>query len=65
VFTSFVAAGSFDRLVLYVAPLLLGDRGLALLAGGPPTLDDAERLVLHRVEHVGDDAVLHLGRREG
>jgi len=65
VFTSFVAAGCFDRIALYVAPLLLGDRGLALLADGPSTLNEAERFVLHRVEHVGDDAVLHLGRREG
>lgn len=64
VFTSFVAAGCFDRLVLYVAPLLLGDDGLPLRRGGPVTLDDAERFSLHRVEHIGDDAVLHLGRRE-
>jgi diaminohydroxyphosphoribosylaminopyrimidine deaminase/5-amino-6-(5-phosphoribosylamino)uracil reductase len=65
VFTSFVAAGCFDRLLAYVAPLLLGDRGLPLLAGGPATLDAAERFVLERVEQVGDDALLHLGRQEG
>ena len=64
VFTSFVAAGCFDRLVLYMAPLLLGDGGLPLLSAGPATLDDAERFGLRRVEHIGDDAVLHLGRRE-
>lgn len=64
VFTSFVAAGCYDRLLLYVAPLLLGDRGLPLLGDGPATLADAERFALHLVEHVGDDAVLHLGRRE-
>lgn len=64
VFTSFVAGGCFDRLVLYVAPLLLGDGGLPLFGDGPATLEDAERFALERVEHIGDDAVLHLVRRE-
>ncbi|HSJ44668.1 MAG TPA: bifunctional diaminohydroxyphosphoribosylaminopyrimidine deaminase/5-amino-6-(5-phosphoribosylamino)uracil reductase RibD [Euzebyales bacterium] len=64
VFTSFVRTGCFDRLVLYMAPLLLGDGGVPLLSGGPATLADAERFGLRRVEQVGDDVVLHLDRRE-
>ncbi len=62
--TSFIDSGCFDRLVLYVAPLLLGDGGLPLVAGGPQSLAAAERFVLEQVEQVGDDAVLHLARRE-
>jgi diaminohydroxyphosphoribosylaminopyrimidine deaminase/5-amino-6-(5-phosphoribosylamino)uracil reductase len=64
VLTSFVAAGCFDRLVIYTAPLLLGDAALPLVTDGPVSLGDAERYVLHDVERVGGDAVLTLGRRE-
>lgn len=64
VVSSFVDAGLFDRLLVYVAPLLLGDAGTPLLGGGPATLDDAERFVLERVEHIGDDAVLQLTRSQ-
>jgi diaminohydroxyphosphoribosylaminopyrimidine deaminase/5-amino-6-(5-phosphoribosylamino)uracil reductase len=62
--SAFVESDLFDRLVLYVAPLLLGDRGLPLVTGGPATLADAERFVLERLEHVGRDAVLQLTRRQ-
>lgn len=64
VVSSFVDAGLFDRLLVYVAPLLLGDAGTPLLRGGPATLADAERFVLERVEHIGDDAVLQLTRSQ-
>lgn len=64
VFSAFLDSDLFDRMVLYVAPLFLGDGGLPLLTGGPATLDGAERLVLERLEHVGDDAVLRLTRRQ-
>jgi diaminohydroxyphosphoribosylaminopyrimidine deaminase/5-amino-6-(5-phosphoribosylamino)uracil reductase len=64
VLTSFVDAGCFDRLVIYAAPLLLGDAALPLVTDGPASLEDAERFVLHDVERVGGDAVLTLGRRE-
>ncbi|MBW3604983.1 MAG: bifunctional diaminohydroxyphosphoribosylaminopyrimidine deaminase/5-amino-6-(5-phosphoribosylamino)uracil reductase RibD [Actinobacteria bacterium] len=64
VLSSFVDAGLFDRLLVYVAPLLLGDVGTPLLGGGPATLADAERFVLERVEHIGDDAVLQLTRSQ-
>lgn len=62
--TSFLASGCVDTLVLYVAPLLLGDKGLPFVVAGPATLDDADRFTLDRVERVGDDAVLHLVTRE-
>lgn len=62
--SAFVDAGLFDRLIVYVAPLLLGDGGLPLRRGGPATLADAERFVLDEVAHVGDDAVLQLRRKE-
>ncbi|CAN5868103.1 bifunctional diaminohydroxyphosphoribosylaminopyrimidine deaminase/5-amino-6-(5-phosphoribosylamino)uracil reductase RibD [soil metagenome] len=62
IMSAFVDAGVFDRLVIYVAPLLLGDGGLPLLRGGPATLGDAERFVLDQIDHVGDDAVLQLTR---
>ncbi|HEX6256858.1 MAG TPA: bifunctional diaminohydroxyphosphoribosylaminopyrimidine deaminase/5-amino-6-(5-phosphoribosylamino)uracil reductase RibD [Euzebyales bacterium] len=64
VLTSFVVAGCFDRLIIYTAPLLLGDAALPLVTDGPASLEDAERYVLHDVERVGGDAVLTLGRRE-
>ncbi len=64
VLTSFVESGCCDRLVLYVAPLLLGDHGLPLVTGGPPSLAAADRFLLERVEHVGDDAVLQLTMRQ-
>jgi diaminohydroxyphosphoribosylaminopyrimidine deaminase/5-amino-6-(5-phosphoribosylamino)uracil reductase len=63
VLTSFIERGCFERLVLHVAPLLLGERGRPLVGAGPATLDDAERFRLVSVERIGDDAVLELARR--
>ncbi len=51
-----VEAGLVDELVLYIAPILLGDdaRGLARLAAARP-LTDAARLVFKEVSMIGSD----------
>lgn len=59
---AFVAAGLADRLVVYVAPVLLGTGGLPALRLDVPTLADAPRWRLDGVEQVGADAVLTLGK---
>lgn len=56
--SAFLAAGLVDRLVLHVAPLLLGPAGLPMTAVGPATLGDAGRWRLAATEQVGDDVVL-------
>ena len=63
VLSSFVADGCYDRLVVHVAPLLLGAQGRPAIFAGPTTLADAARLDLDHVEQIGDDAVLQLTRR--
>lgn len=57
--SSFVAAGLADRLLVHLAPLLLGPKGLAALDIAIPTLEAAPRWRLDRVQQVGQDAVLH------
>ena len=53
---AFVAEGRADRLVTYVAPVVLGERGRAVLAHpGPDTLADARRWRIVDVRGVGDD----------
>jgi diaminohydroxyphosphoribosylaminopyrimidine deaminase/5-amino-6-(5-phosphoribosylamino)uracil reductase len=53
-----VEAGLADRLVIFRAPLLLGDGALPALAGLPSRrLADAVRLVPRRRRAVGDDAL--------
>ena len=52
---AFVAAGLVDRVVAYVAPLLLGDGPSSLGSAGIRTLTDALRLQTEDVDRLGDD----------
>lgn len=56
--SAFLAAGLVDRLVVHVAPLLLGPHAAPLAEIGPATLADADRWHLAGTEPVGDDVVL-------
>lgn len=58
---AFLRAGLVDRLVVHVAPTLLGEAGRPMLvADGITTLTEAPRFRLDTVEQVGDDALLSL-----
>ncbi len=53
---AFVTEGRADRLVTYVAPVILGERGRAVLAhAGPDTLADARRWRVLDVTPIGPD----------
>ncbi|MEX0665217.1 MAG: bifunctional diaminohydroxyphosphoribosylaminopyrimidine deaminase/5-amino-6-(5-phosphoribosylamino)uracil reductase RibD [Acidimicrobiia bacterium] len=57
------ARGLVDRLVAYVAPFLLGTKGLpAFEWDGPGTLDGASPLSLHSVTRIEDDVKLDYRR---
>jgi diaminohydroxyphosphoribosylaminopyrimidine deaminase / 5-amino-6-(5-phosphoribosylamino)uracil reductase len=61
VVAAFLRAGLADKVVVHVAPLLLGAQGRPLLDGEwAQTLAEAPRLQLHSVEQVGGDAALTL-----
>ncbi|MDQ3502387.1 MAG: bifunctional diaminohydroxyphosphoribosylaminopyrimidine deaminase/5-amino-6-(5-phosphoribosylamino)uracil reductase RibD [Actinomycetota bacterium] len=60
---AFVAAGLVDRVVGYVAPVLLGDGPCALAAAGVGTISAAHRLRLDEVTRLGDDVRLTLRPR--
>jgi diaminohydroxyphosphoribosylaminopyrimidine deaminase/5-amino-6-(5-phosphoribosylamino)uracil reductase len=56
---SFLAAGLVDRVVIYLAPTLIGGGGLAALEGvGAPTMDDVIRLRFDEVVRIGPDVRL-------
>jgi diaminohydroxyphosphoribosylaminopyrimidine deaminase/5-amino-6-(5-phosphoribosylamino)uracil reductase len=56
---SFLAERLVDRVIAYVAPLMIGGGGLPALAGlGAPTLDAALRLRLDDVTRIGPDVRL-------
>lgn len=56
---SFVSAGLVDRVVAYVAPILIGGSGLpALGAAGGQSLDTALRLRFEEVARIGPDLKL-------
>ncbi len=58
---AFLAAGLVDKLVLHLAPLLLGATGMPVLAGElAGTLTQAPRLHLDRVTQLGPDVELVL-----
>jgi diaminohydroxyphosphoribosylaminopyrimidine deaminase/5-amino-6-(5-phosphoribosylamino)uracil reductase len=60
---SLVGAGLVDRVVAYVAPMLLGQRGRAVVAwDGPPTLADADHFELESVGRCGEDVRLDYAR---
>ncbi len=62
---AFAAAGLIDKLVVHVAPLLLGAGGLPALVGDRiRTLAEAPRLCLGAVEQVGADAILTFHSQE-
>ena len=56
---SFLVADLIDRVIGYVAPVLIGGGGLPALAGpGAPTIDSALRLHLDQTELIGGDVRL-------
>jgi diaminohydroxyphosphoribosylaminopyrimidine deaminase / 5-amino-6-(5-phosphoribosylamino)uracil reductase len=56
---AFLRDGFVDRLVLHVAPVVLGEQGVAAVAGPwPATLDVAPRWRLETVAQLGDDVAL-------
>lgn len=59
---SFLEAGVVQRLYLLVAPVLLGEEGVAGFPGAAPGSDPGWRLVA--CERLGDDALLRLEREE-
>lgn len=52
---SFVAAGLVDRLVLYLAPKIIGGDAPGLFSSGVKTLTDAWQMQIENVARVGDD----------
>ena len=60
---AFVAAGLVDRVVGYLAPVLLGSGPAALGEAGVGTIDAARRFRLDEVTRIGDDVRLTLRPR--
>jgi len=52
---AFLAAGLVDRVVAYVAPLLIGDGPAAVAGAGVTTISGAHRLAVDSVTQVGPD----------
>ena len=55
---SFLAAGLIDRVVAYVAPVLIGGGRPALAGPGAPNIADAKRFQLEDVVRIGPDVRL-------
>lgn len=62
---AFVEADLIDEVTWFAAPLLLGEHGLAVVAGGPDTLTSAHRWDILRVSEVGQDVRIDMSRRRG
>ena len=61
VLAAFLAASLVDRLLVHVAPVLLGEGGVPVLRGdGIGTLADAPRFAVEDVDRAGDDVLLAL-----
>lgn len=63
--SAFLAAGLVDELLVYVAPVLLGGARLALGDIGVASIDQARRLHVASVEHLGDDLLIVARPAEG
>jgi diaminohydroxyphosphoribosylaminopyrimidine deaminase/5-amino-6-(5-phosphoribosylamino)uracil reductase len=62
---AFLAAGLADELLVYIAPILLGGRRLAIGDIGVPTLPDARRLAVSSLQPLGDDFLVVASPVEG
>ncbi|WP_227496985.1 bifunctional diaminohydroxyphosphoribosylaminopyrimidine deaminase/5-amino-6-(5-phosphoribosylamino)uracil reductase RibD [Planctomonas psychrotolerans] len=62
--SAFLAAGLWDEILTYTAPVLIGGPRLAVTDIGVGTLTDAPRLTVHDVRRLGDD-VLFITRPKG
>ncbi len=56
--SAFIEAGLADRFYIYLSPVLLGGKKLALTDLGVGTLADRIDLVIDSVEHLGDDLLV-------
>ena len=62
VITSFLRAGLVDRLIICVAPIVIGGGGIEAVADlGAERLDQAPRFVTRDVWRLGDDVLIELG----
>lgn len=62
--SAFLRAGLADRLLVYVAPVLLGGPRLSLDDIGVATIGDARRLVIDRTIALGEDVLFEARLRE-
>lgn len=63
--SAFLAAGLADEVLVYIAPLILGGRRLAVGDAGVPTLADARRLTVSSLQPLGDDFLVVASPVEG
>lgn len=60
-----LAAGLADEVLVYIAPLILGGRRLAVTDAGVPTLAAARRLAVSSLQPLGDDLLVVASPVEG
>jgi diaminohydroxyphosphoribosylaminopyrimidine deaminase / 5-amino-6-(5-phosphoribosylamino)uracil reductase len=56
--SALIAAGLVDEYAIYLAPALLGGDQLAVRDIGAASMPDIRRLVIHSVEHLGNDLLI-------